>query len=597
MLVFALTIFVGAFLLFQIQPMIGKFILPWFGGGPGIWTTCMLFFQLLLLGGYAYAHFLSRHLAWRKQVVTHLALLAAAIALLPIIPSDYWKPHGGRDPRLQILLLLAASVGLPYFVLSATGPLMQQWFSGVRPGASPYRLYALSNAGSLLALLSYPFVFEICFSRRTQASLWAAGLVGFGGCCCFCAFKVWKAAGSSGGAAGLRAGPEVAPVPWLSKALWLALPACASVLLLASTNKICQYVAVIPFLWVVPLAIYLLTFIICFDSPRWYRRAPYAVLLALALALICWSLFSADLLSLYLQLAAYCGGLFVCCMVCHGELYLLRPAPSQLTAFYLMIAAGGALGGLFVTAGAPFLFSDYLELHWGLLLCAVLFLIAWMHNPQRGRFGTFGLAGRASGIAATVVLGLVLLVHSRQSARSIVERTRNFYGVLTLFREDPSRSGLSSLRLAHGVITHGLQVSDPVLSRLTTSYYGESSGVGRAIAVGSGRPRRIGIIGLGVGTLAAYARAGDSLRIYEINPEVERVARSRFSYLSNCAGRVEVTLGDARLSLDSEPGQSFDLLVVDAFSGDAIPMHLLTQEAFILYQRHLRSEERRVGKV
>ena len=367
--IYALTIFTGAFLLFQVQPLIGKYILPWFGGGPGVWTTCMLFFQVLLLGGYAYAHFTSRWLKPRAQAVVHLVLLAAALALLPITPSDSWKPHGGGNPTLQILALLAVSLGLPYFVLSATGPLIQQWFSRAKPGRSPYRLYALSNVGSLLALVSYPFFFETHFTRKTQAGLWAWGLVAYVLCCGFCAVRLWKSevqslkskaaksgspeAESQAANAPTRLAPRIPTLDsqpsTLNYLLWLLLPACASVLLLATTNKLCQDVAVIPFLWVLPLALYLLSFIICFDSPRWYVRFPFTLALIAALGGLCWALFNAGAtwpcpnnwrcIAAGSSSAAWCvTGSFTGC----------KPDPRQLTGFYLMIAAGGALGGVFV---------------------------------------------------------------------------------------------------------------------------------------------------------------------------------------------------------------------------------------------------------
>jgi tetratricopeptide (TPR) repeat protein len=592
---FALTIFTGAFLLFQVQPTIGKYILPWFGSGPGVWTTCMLFFQLVLLGGYAYAHFISHRFKPRTQVVVHLALVGAALAVLPITPSDIWKPRGSGDPRLQILLVLAASIGLPYFALSATGPLIQQWFNRVRPGGSPYRLYALSNAGSLLALLSYPFYFEIHFTRNTQAGLWAWGLVAFAVCCGFCAVQVWKCAtpnpkskvdlpGKSAKAVA-AAGPEPTIRDHL---LWLLLPACASVLLLATTNKICQDVTVIPLLWVAPLALYLLSFIICFDNARWYRRLPFAVALAFGIAGVVWALSREILPSLPIQLGIYLAGLFVCCMVCHGELYRLRPTPAHLTGFYLMIAAGGALGGVFVTLVAPLIFTDYDELPWGLLLCAILLLISWLRNPNMGRFGAWRPGVLACSVAATLALGVSIWLQVHRPAALAVTRSRNFYGVLAIVKDDPGQSSLYCLKLYHGRTVHGLQLQDPTMAALPTAYYGENSGVGRVLRSVSTGHRRIGLVGLGAGTLATYLKKGDSMRIYEINPEVERLARSYFTYLPNCAGDVELALGDARLSLERDLPQNFDVLVLDAFSGDAVPMHLLTREAFALYQQHLK---------
>jgi tetratricopeptide (TPR) repeat protein len=588
------TIFAGAFLLFQVQPMIGKYILPWFGSSPGVWTTCMLFFQIVLLGGYGYAHLISRRLKSRNQIVVHLALLAAAIALLPVTPAESWKPQGSADPRWQILLVLGACVGVPYFALSATGPLIQQWFSRVHTGTSPYRLYSLSNAGSLLALISYPLYFEGHFTRHTQASLWTWGLIAFAVCCAWCGALLWKAEPRTPQAAigSLRqtelesTGPRPA---MLDQLLWLCLPACASVLLLATTNKICQDVTVIPLLWVVPLALYLLSFVICFDSPRWYRRLPFAIALVIAIAGVCWALFGGIALSIPQQLLAYSAGLFVCCMVCHGEAYRLRPAPVYLTSFYLMIAAGGALGGIFVTLIAPLIFRDYLELHLGLVLCAALLLVSWLRSRGR-RENTWRSPTCAVSATAVVALGAFIFLQVHESGKWAVARTRNFYGVLTVLKEDPSQSSLYCFKLNHGITTHGLQLADPALAKLPTTYYSENSGVGRALHALASPHRRIGVIGLGAGTLASYARAGDYLRMYEINPEVERLARLYFTYLTNCPGRVEVIPGDARLSLEKEPVQNLDALVMDAFTSDAIPMHLLTREAFAIYQRHLKAE-------
>jgi hypothetical protein len=713
MAAYALTIFIGAFLLFQVQPLMGKYILPWFGGGPGVWTTCMLFFQVLLLGGYAYAHFTTRWLKPRRQAILHLVLLVAALALLPITPNDSWKPHGGGNPTLQILLLLAVSLGLPYFVLSSTSPLIQHWFSRANPGVSPYRLYALSNVGSLLALVSYPFYFETHFTRITQATLWAWGLVSYVLCCGLCAAKVWKAEGrmQNEESAATELAPRdtsLNPQPsTLNQLLWLLLPACASVLLLATTNKLCQDVAVVPFLWVLPLALYLLSFVISFDSPRWYVRFPFTIALIAAMAGWCWALFYGSDWELRKQVTVYCGSLFICCMVCHGELYRLKPDPRDLTRFYLMIAAGGALGGLFVAVAAPLLFSDYYELHWGLFLCGLLFLVVCIRNrsgspvaagippaiesgilppgaalesampssllPGRmpaataqahaaaasipspvaatgtdwrwfacglplfifagldwviarlARHAAPMLKGHFTGlriamwaiVALLVVswiarakfrnfrhwhlltclwlslglagLGATLWMQARDSREERVYRSRSFYGVLTVYEHDKKDPESHHFVLQHGRITHGLQFVDPVRATWPVSYYGPRSGIALGVEALPPGPRRIGVVGLGTGTMAAFGRPGDYVRIYEINPQVQQVATSWFTYLRHCQGKAEVALCDARLSLEREQPQHFDLLVLDAFSSDAIPVHLLTKEAFDLYERHLNT--------
>ncbi len=666
---YALTIFTGAFLLFEVQPLIGKYILPWFGGGPGVWTTCMLFFQVLLLGGYSYAHFASRWLKPRPQVVVHLVLVVAALVLLPITPDGSWKPRGGQNPTLQILELLTASLGLPYFILASTGPMLQQWFSLTHAGASPYRLYALSNAGSLLALVSYPFYFETHFTRRTQAALWAWGLAVYAIACASCGLKFWKAARAEGRGRRSEIGGRRAdlrpptsdfrlptsdrrPQPsTLDRFLWLLLPGCASVLLLSTTNKLCQDVAVIPFLWVLPLALYLLSFIICFDSPRWYARFPFTLALIAAIGAICWILFQGTSASLYQQLAVYTCGLFVCCMVCHGELYRLRPDPRYLTGFYLMIAGGGALGGAFVAVIAPMIFTDYYELHWGLLFCAAtltfvcaqeqkpislnqwrwlacalsliafagldwslarlaahykmigkgsivglriglwasFFLLAgsWIARKQFRAFRHWRFAACVWLTLGVVALGAVLWREARRLGGGTVYTARNFYGVLKVFEYRRHQPMEHHFLLQHGRITHGLQFVEAAEAVWPTTYYGAESGIGLAVHTLPAADRRIGLVGLGTGTMSAYGQAGDYLRIYEINPQVKQLATSQFTYLAHCPAKVEIALGDARLSMEREPPQHFDLLVLDAFSSDAIPVHLLTKEAFALYERHL----------
>ena len=665
MLPFALTIFTGAFLLFQVQPLIGKYILPWFGGSPGVWTTCMLFFQALLLGGYAYAHFSTTRLTPRRQVLVHLALLLLAVLLLPITPSESWKPTAGGDPVLRILLLLTVTLGLLYFVLSSTGPLLQHWFSLTRPGVSPYRLYALSNIGSLLALMSYPFYFEWAFTRQQQAALWSVGLGVFVLVCAYCALQVRKVAVGAGGSAGEGAqGGEVpAPPSFADKLMWVVLPVIASILLLATTNKLSQDVAVIPFLWVLPLGLYLLTFILCFDHARWYNRNLFAGLLVIGIGVVCHLLFADNGAPLGLQVVGYAFTLFVACMVCHGELYRLKPATTKLTAYYLSIAAGGALGGLLVGVIAPLVLDHYLELQLG--LWGLTYLMGYVclkeENRQLSLSAAFGILTLAAIMPAlevnvvssgwgevgeelvdayrsfyaehwkeaALVIGVVLVcffdrkkgflrewqprmggfvmflalalavtffVELRQASRFVIEGTRNFYGMLKVVEYNADDPSTHYDILLHGGTTHGLQFRDPLLSILPTTYYGETSGVGRAIRnfTGPAQPRRYGLVGLGTGSLATYGEAGDLMRIYEINPEVERLARSRFRYLEQSASTVEVVLGDARLSLEQEliAGQrhEFDLLALDAFSSDAIPVHLLTREAMALYLAHMKAD-------
>jgi hypothetical protein len=577
-----LAIFTGAFLLFQVQPLMGKYLLPWFGGAPGVWTACLLFFQVLLLTGYAYAHLSARWLRPRAQVVLHLILLACAVVSLPITPNPSWKPQPGTDPILQILLVLVRSVGLPYFVLSATAPLVQHWFSRTYPQASPFRLYALSNAASLLALVSYPTLFEVLLTRAAQATAWSAGLCLYAVGCAWAGGRLWKYAPLEKPAVALRPGPAPSPV---ARLLWLALPACASLLLLAVTNAICQDIAAIPLLWVLPLALYLLSFTLCFATEKFYNRLWFGITLVPLLAALC-ALRSGTLTtSTAAQIAIFSAGLFVCCMICHGEVYRLRPDPAHLTSFYLTVTAGGALGGIFVAVVAPLIFSDYFELDWGLILCGALFLIVCV--PKKTAVSRWPMIGWATACLALGGLALMLRQSAHQNDAIRVARTRNFYGVLKVFHHQLPDRKIDLIELVHGRVAHGIQFVDPDRSSWPTLYYTPESGVGRALAAIPAGKRSIGVVGLGAGTLAAYARAGDKIRFYEINPEVANVARTYFTYLQKSVGQPTVVLGDARLTLENEPSQNFDLLALDAFNSDSIPVHLLTREAFQVYQRHL----------
>jgi len=590
MFAFSLTIFWGACLLFLVQPLIARFILPWFGGGPAVWTTCMLFFQVLLLGGYAYAHFSISRLTPRRQVITHLCLLALAVALLPITPSDQWKPADGSHAAGHILLLLLACLGLPYLVLSATGPLLQAWFSKANPGVSPYRLYALSNIGSLLALLVYPFVLEPQLARQAQANWWSVGLALYAGLAGWCGYKVWNSAGADTKSA---VADDTKEVPSTSRQLlWFALPACGVMLLLAITNKLCQDIAVVPFLWVLPLGLYLLSFIISFDSPRWYHRAFWLPLLAVLLGMVLYNLDQAESHPNITPLATlYLGTMFVACMVCHGEVFRLRPGAGRLTGYYLSISAGGAVGGLFVALVAPLIFSDYFELHLALFLTAALVLGVLRQDAS------FPLQhGKARwGWAVLLILlpafGYGLYDVASTSLRGAVSVTRGFYGVLKVTESDKGDPARHHLTIQHGATIHGLQYQSAEHRTDPTSYYTSTSGVGRLFRTYKPEGgRRVGAVGLGSGTLAAWGRKGDTFRFYEINDDVAHLASTTFTYLKDSKAKTELVMGDARLRMEGEPDQQYDIIILDAFSSDAIPVHLLTLEAFATYQRHLKKD-------
>ena len=859
---YAVTIFVSAFLLFQVQPLIGRFILPWFGGGPSIWTSCMLFFQILLLGGYLYAHLISVKLKPRTQVWTHLSLLAVSLVFLPISPSDSWKPVADQSPLLQILLLLLATVGGPYFMLSSTGPLMQKWFSQSSPGQSPWRLYALSNIGSLLALLSYPFVFEPWLTLRQQVWSWSAVYGVYVVLATWCGIRYLQhqsiAAKNSLSTAESMDSPSASSAddaqptrPGIgTMLLWLGLAACSSAMLLATTNQLCIDVATVPFLWVLPLSLYLISFIICFDSPQWYDRRAYGLLLLVCAPVACWVINEGADVKIAMQVAIYATILFACCMTCHGELVSCKPHTRYLTLFYVLISAGGALGGVFVAIVAPYTFQGYWEYHVGLVACCAVTLIAWCRQRVWLRtqsaafwiwativttnvsflvwflysrpkdaidatdetivFGVFGLiqfiglivtgalerrwkglialwsvlsavlcawfigygtwqfpgmmnksvyitlASAAIGspivactllvlsrfltmayvrfcsllaiyvggagicgwllvikgmefeieeillaallaivvaapfiaavrlflfgflheqssrlyglgtiyVIATSVCGILLRagwIHDWQGIsfasttgaailmewsadgfrrrdrsslgfwfwipaitlmmflsnrlavivksenivsddKQTVYTSRNFYGVLRVQKESDEEDDLfiaPKHSLTHGQIKHGFQFIDEYWKTQPTTYYGRESGVGVAIQMSrerqdesDKRPVRVGVVGLGTGTIAAYGEKGDTFRFYDINPDVVALSDKFFTYLRDSPAKTDVVIGDARIMMEREiadgQSQQFDVLAIDAFSSDAIPVHLLTSECGDIYRQQLR---------
>lgn len=585
--IFAMTVFLSAFLLFQIQPMISRIILPWFGGSPGVWTTCMLFFQMLLFLGYLYSHQLTSKLSVSHQTVVHSLLLVVTAMLLHIFPDPEWKPANGDAPTLRILGLLSVTAGLPYFVLSTTGPLLLRWFSLLRPDASPHRLYALSNSGSLLALLSYPILIEPTLSLPWQAGVWSSGFVVFALCCAITMLYV-RLTQPPQSLADLPSTGSGDIAPDLHTVLqWFGLACLASVMLIAETNEICQDVAVVPFLWILPLALYLMSFILCFESERWYLRRWFGLVTAVLLLALCWVQAFGMRLHLALQLLIWFSTLFSVFMLCHGELARLRPQARYLTLFYLTISGGGACGGLITALIAPAVFPGFWEHHVGLFLSALLALFVWFDDR------TWILSIRRPPLAALITATLLIVAIVTVFMASITEYTgsiamiRNFYGVLEVQEFEPE----NAVMLKHGRIIHGLQLHE--MPSVPTMYYGYSTAVGRAITVlrerntANNGQLRIGLVGLGVGTLAAYGKPGDFMEFYEINPNVIQLSKQHFSFLSNCKSHVEIVEGDARLSLENQQPQQFDLLVLDAFSGDAIPTHLLTAEAFQSFRRHM----------
>lgn len=584
MSLFATTVFLSAFLLFQIQPVVAKMILPWFGGSSSVWSTCMVFFQAELLLGYAYVHWLHEKVSARRQPLVHVGLLLLSLATLPVAADPSWKGMALEHPGWSVLAVLAGAVGAPYLLLSTTGPLMQAWYARAFPAsgvdAKPYRLYALSNLASMLALLSYPVLVEPALTVGSQAIVWSGGYAVFVAACVGTALF----ARSRMGTAAVQeqpadAAPAVAP-SWGECLLWVGLAASASILLLAITRHLTQDVAPVPFLWVLPLSIYLLSFILCFDAPRYYVRPLF--LGALPLSLLALDLVLEGGLGVPLLITLLSVSLFVFCMVCHGELVRRKPPVRHLTLFYLMLSVGGAFGGVLVGLVAPAVFTAYFELPIGLFMCAALVIaVVWRElKPLWGALLLVALLGygwRLADISLEYVDGY----------RRVV---RNFYSQLRVAEETDDRLGTLRL-MRHGSVNHGEQYMAPALRKEPTAYYCEKSGIGRAIrSLSQTGPLKLGVVGLGTGTLATYGRAGDEMRIYEINEQVLELARSEFTYLSDTAATITPVLGDGRLMIEREAPQQFDLLAMDAFSGDSIPTHLLTLEAMHTYFSHVKPE-------
>ena len=658
--IFAATMFLSAFLLFNVQLIISKYILPWFGGSAAVWTTSMLVFQLLLLAGYLYSHFVSERLSPRGQARLHLGLLAIALLAILILsliwpsaitPSLSLKPANSGHPVRDVIFITLLATGLPFFVLSTTGPLLQRWFARRGGDARTYRLYSVSNLGSLLGLLAFPLLLEPLLSLKVQGFLWSALFAIF---CAGCGWCSWSAARFKDHAVESVRLPQpesnskIASVSWL---LWFLLAACASALLLATTNQLCQEIISLPLLWVLPLALYLLSFILCFDHPRWYRRELFHPLFALGIFVLCAAMVYAQRTA---QLVVLPLLLLVSCMICHGELVRLKPPVQRLTSFYLTVSAGGASGGMFVALLAPNLFRFFTEFQLSLTAIALLLLVcllvdkdSWLYSPafwlpcaialgfvltafaigqwvptlatvlQASQFYAWAFLAAAlllSGayirrtepsarrgfrflqplVGAVTLLAILALYASDKPEPGLYLGERNFYGALRVF--DLAQGGKA---LFHAHTLHGAQLNPPY-DRMPLAYYGPQSGIGLLLTNHPNRNTpagtlRIGIVGLGAGALAAYGRPGDYFRYYEINRQVVDLSRGPqpvFTYLRDSMAQVDTQLGDARLLLQQEAAQGnsqkFDILVLDAFSGDAVPVHLLTKEAFDTYAQHLR---------
>ena len=585
-LLYNTAVFSSAFLLFLIEPIAARQILPALGGSSAVWITCLVFFQLMLLLGYLYAHWLNTRLSPRVQERVHIALLTlAAQALLhPNFAS------ASQHPMASIFALLGAGIGLPFLLLAATSPLMQAWLARREHSPVKFQLFALSNLGSFLALALYPTAVEPNLPLHTQEQVWALGFLLFAILFSVIALKgtgssPFPTPAESAKASAPEASLPPIPATLRQKLLWFFLPLAAAMQLSAVTAYLTQNIAAIPLLWILPLAVYLLTFILAFHAPGLYSRFLVVRFLAVLLAGLGYMLTKSDMsLPILVAIGFFLVESFFAAWFCHAETYRLRPArPSEATLFYLLIAAGGVAGSFLIGIACPLLFRANYDIALAFLATAAVALAAvWQEGwPQRLLWST-----------GVVLMGVLLgMMHTAYTRQSLVE-VRNFYASLRV-RESLFPPEARKVRtLLNGIVTHGTQWFAADYRRNPTTYYATDSGVGLALEncclnSNPAHARNIGVIGLGAGTLAAYGQPGDRIRFYEINPQVEPIARNLFSYIRESPAQTQVILGDARISLTQESPQSFDLLAIDAFTGDAIPLHLLTKEAMALYRRHL----------
>ncbi|NRA60310.1 MAG: fused MFS/spermidine synthase [Psychrobium sp.] len=582
-MLYLITIFLGASLLFMVQPIVGKAILPWFGGSASVWTTCMLFFQVFLLAGYCYAHLLTRIASIAIQTKLHVALLLTSLLLTPITISNEAAFHDYIGPEFAILTTLLLAIGLPYFVLASTGPLLQRWFSYGKVNTNPYRLYALSNIGSLLGLFSYPFLIEPNLVQSIQLNMWS---LGYGLFAVAMAALTWSLIESN---TDFKNKNQHVTVTYAQVTHWVLLSVLGVVLLLSVTNAMTQNIASIPFLWLMPLTIYLITFIVCFGNERWYVKNFWAFGFIFALLLSFLLFFFSGLFEFTAQILGFTFILLVTLMLVHGELAKLKPMDSALTHYYLAISFGGFVGGLIVALLAPMIFSGYSEFPLAIFSVALLVLFSfWRDTCTKGKIML--LVKRGGIVAVSCGLPVIFLTTQVSYIHHDVVTSRNFYGHLAV--KDIVNSSFNERRLVDGTTSHGTQSLVKGRESVPLSYFRKGTGVELALsAVGLNKSIDVGVIGLGTGTLAAYGRVGDNYRFFELNPKVEEYAQDYFSYLSHSKAYWQLVLGDGRISLEkdlaSNGGHNFDVLVIDAFSSDAIPVHLLTREALVLYREHV----------
>ena len=636
---FPAAIFASASLVFLVEPMVAKLVLPKLGGSPAVWNASMAFFQAMLLVGYAYAHLLQKIKDLRLQAGIHLVLLAAAAVVLPLRLSPLLGDPNPEAPVRWLLAVLMLSVGAPFAVLSATAPLLQAWFArlhrGEGQGASdPYALYVASNVGSILALLAYPIVVEPLLTLQAQTQIWAGGYAGFAVLAVGLAIVIlrtpatWTWTGTLTGAAPARDATAAGAVRWRERGLWVLLAAAPSSLMLGVTTYISTDVAAAPFMWVLPLALYLVTFIIAFQSRPLIGAGPARVAQSLFVPL-CLVSMPISQLNWALELVLHAGAFFFTALVCHQALSARRPEAGRLTEFYFFVSLGGVIGGATTAFLAPVVFNLVLEYP----LVMVLAVLARPWGGKRLSLEELILIGVAIAAAASLLavaevsgvtklamlltlsagVGAAILLRKRalpfaialaalamqavfaSGMRGDIYTVRSFFGVNRVGQGYVAALGGETHTLAHGTTLHGSQALAQAFRCQPTSYYTRLGTIGRTVlSLEASQPNlNLGVVGLGTGAMATYVRPGDRMRFFEIDPAVERIARDPryFTYISACAkGPVEVTLGDARLTLSHQAGGSYDLLLLDAFTSDAIPTHLLTTEALAEYLALLKPD-------
>lgn len=575
-----ITLFTGAFLIFFIQPTIAKQLLPAYGGAASVWITCLLVFQALLLLGYSYAHALRVLIRTRYQGVVHSVFLLASIIFTLLIAPFIEIDDANMPATLSLSLLLFFSVGLPFVAMAATSPLIQYWYG--LDSNEPYRLYALSNTGSLLALLSYPVLIEPAIGLSAQISIWQSGLIIYFCVSAIVSYLLFTSKTD-------RPKEAQANTTMANGCAWMVLAGTASFLLVATTNELTREVAPIPFLWLLPLSLYLVSFILTFDRPDWYRRLPLIFCMFMGVLGSVYLLQSPESLHLYIQTAIYSLTLFFVCLLCHGEIVLTRPNKGALTIFYLYISLGSVLGTLLAAVASPLLLPNYYEYQIGLVFSVLL--IGYKFATSHERFLRPLLI---SFTAISMLLATSLYqIESKSFPKNVVKTSsfRSFYGILEIL-EIGGGTPAAHRRLYNDGINHGSQLIAKQYEAIPNTYFSERSGVGVTLNYYPSKQRRIGVIGLGAGTLAAYGRKGDNIDFFEINRDSLTAAENHFSYLKNSQAEINITMADGRLALQEnfDAGIRYDILVIDAFSGDAIPSHLLTEEAWSLYWRLLKED-------